>query len=261
MSEITAKIIIIFLLVPFIICGTAQADFNKSTIDVNQNDHNCRMWAVISNDIADSIIYKHLIQYPNSLKNLSQIKNIDGWGIAYYPDFGDTVVVERGAIRACNDPDYDSSVTQIENSKPTISLAHIRNCSVGCCCHGCDSIPDPHPFWREKNNKSWSFIHNGTIDKSLLYDLVGETYLDENPLNGSDIPECDPADTSMVIDSELYFLYLLKTIEENNWNITDGIIDALKELLLISTDEAMNFVLSDGYGLWTFCKSRSLYYL
>ena len=275
MSKIEAKVIIVYLLGLFIICGSVQADFNhysryaigklnhcnKTIIDVSEENHNCRMWAAISNDIADSVIYNHLIEYPNSLKNLSQSQNIDGWGIAYYLDFGGAVIVERGAVRACNDPDYDSVVTQMETSKPKISLAHIRNCSMGCCCHGCDSIPDPHPFWREKNNKSWSFVHNGTIDKSLLYDLIGEEYLEENPLNGSDIPECDPIDTSMVIDSELYFLYLLKHIEQNNWNITDGIIEALTELLLISADEAMNFILSDGYDLWAFCKARTLFYL
>lgn len=275
MVKIKIKTIIEVLSGLFIIYGSVQADFNQNSwwaidklhhcnekvIDVNGEDHNCRMWAATSNGIADSVIYNHLIEYPNSLKNLSQSKNVDGWGIAFYPDFGDTVIVERGAVRACNDPGYDSVVTQIETSKPKISLAHIRKCSEGCCCHGYDSIPDPHPFWRNKDNKNWSFVHNGTIDKSLLYDLIGEEYLEENPLNGSDIPECDPTDTSMVIDSELYFLYLLKHIEENSWNITDGIIEALVELLLISTDEAMNFILSDGYGLWAFCKARTLYYL
>jgi len=275
MCRIEVKIIIVFLLGLCIICRSAQADYNHyswyaidkqnnhddTIIDVDEEDHNCRMWGAISNDMPDNVIYGHLIQDTNSLKNLSQSQNIDGWGIAYYLGFGDAVAVERGAIQACNDPDYDVVVTQMETSKPKISLAHIRNCSVGCCCHGCNTIPDPHPFWREKNNKNWSFVHNGTIDKALLYDLIGEEYLEENPLNGSDIPECDPIDTSMVIDSELYFLYLLKHIEQNSWNITDGIIEALTELLLISTDEAMNFILSDGYDLWAFCKARTLYYL
>ncbi|MCP4584247.1 MAG: hypothetical protein GY839_21755 [candidate division Zixibacteria bacterium] len=223
--------------------------------------HNCRIWASISREMPDSVIYKHLISFPNSIEHLSEEYNIDGWGIAYYEDFGDSAVIERGAVRAHNDPYFDTVVERIESLKPNISLAHVRRCSAGCCDHGGDSILDPHPFYRFKNDKQWTFIHNGTIDKALLYDLIGEQYLIDNPPNGSDIIECDPTDTSMIIDSELYFLYLLKTIEESDWDITEGITRALIDLQLISYDEAMNFVLSDGSGLWAFRRDRTLYYL
>jgi len=233
----------------------------EPTADEYSQDHNCRMWAVISDNMPDSVIYNHLVGYDNSLKNLAEVKNIDGWGIAYYDDFGEAAVIQRGAMRAFNDPVFDTLTVQIENAKPDIALAHVRNCSAGCCAHGSDSIPDPHPFIRFKDDKYWLFEHNGTISKSLLYDLVGSVYLHNNPLTGSDIPECDPSDTSMVIDSELYFLYLLKNIEENNWDAAGGITAALVELQEISSDEALNFILSDGYDIWSFCMARSLYYL
>lgn len=233
----------------------------EPTANEYDQDHNCRMWAAISDNLPDSVIYNHLIGYENSLKNLAETKNIDGWGIARYDNFGDMAVIQRGAIRAFNDPEFDTLVAQIENTKPDIALAHIRRCSAGCCAHGSDSIPDPHPFIRFKNNQYWVFEHNGTISKSLLYDLIGNDYLHDNPLTGSDIPECDPSDTSMVIDSELYFLYLLKNIEESNWDAADGITTALIELLETSSDEALNFILSNGYDVWSFCKTRSLYYL
>jgi len=222
--------------------------------------HNCRMWAAISRNMPDRIIADHLINYPQSLEHLSEVDNVDGWGIAYYPRMGDSTIIERGAIRAHNDPYFDTVVNRLEMTKPEISLAHVRRCSAGCCSHGNDSIPDPHPFLRFKDGKYWTFIHNGTIDKALLYDLIGEQYLAENPPNGSGVLECDPSDTAMITDSELYFLLLLKKIEDNNWQVTEGITEALVDLMLISYDEAMNFVLSDGYNIWSYCKARTLYY-
>jgi predicted glutamine amidotransferase len=221
--------------------------------------HNCRLWAAIAYNIPRTIITQQLLEEPNSLKNLAQSKNIDGWGVTCYPQFGDSAYLARGRIRAYNDTLFDSTVTQMSRIRPSIALAHVRNCSVGCCAHGADSIPDPHPFLRYKNEKYWIFAHNGTIDKELLYELVGEDYLQQNPLTGSGIPECDPDDTSKVIDSELYFLYLLKHIEENNWNVTYGIAEALVEMMEISFDEAMNFVLSDGRSVWAYRKARTLY--
>ena len=228
--------------------------------DTSEN-HNCSMWAAISSDFEDDMIYNQLIASPNALKKLGRIRNIDGWGFAYYPELGDTVIIERGAVRAFNDAGFDTVVVQINSSEPKIILAHIRNCSAGCCCHGCDSIPDPHPFWRTKNNKSWSFEHNGTINKSLLFNLIGDEYLENNPPTGSGIPECNPADPYMIVDSELYFILILKHIEENDWNTTNGIISALREILKKSSSSAMNFVLSDGCNIWSFRKARSLYFL
>lgn len=235
---------------------------NKPMIaNVEKEEHNCSMWAAISNDIEDGIIYDHLIGDIHSLKNLSQTINPDGWGIAYFPSFGEIQTIERGALRAYNDPNYDSVVIQLDISKPKIALAHIRNCASGCCCHGCDTIPNPHPFSRNKNDHNWIFAHNGHVSKSLLYDLIGEEYLEENPPNGSGIPECDPADTSLIVDSELYFLYLLKNIEENNWNIINGVIGAITELASNDASSTLNFILSDGYNIWAFRKGASLYYL
>ena len=50
--------------------------------------HNCRFYAAISDDLPDGLLQDHLVDEPNSLKNLAASSNIDGWGIAYYPDYG-----------------------------------------------------------------------------------------------------------------------------------------------------------------------------
>ena len=185
----------------------------------------CRMYGVIADNLPDGMLESHLITDPNSLSVLSSL-HTDGWGIVLYPTYGNTPTIERGAIRALNDPAYTMVVNQINSSEPNITLAHIRWCTGGCCDHGGDSIADPHPFSRTKHGKTWTFMHNGGIDYNRLYTLVGDEYLNANGPYGSGVPGCttsDPYDP-MVISSELYFLHVLKNIEENDWDVVNGIV-------------------------------------
>jgi predicted glutamine amidotransferase len=237
----------------------AQSQFQK---EVNENQqHDCCLWAVISNGLPDSVLYKNLVMYPSSLKNLASWGNVDGWGIACYSDFYVQPDIFRSARRAYTDTFFDQTVLSLDTSACRILLAHIRHCTVGCCCHGCDNITDPHPFQRFKHSKHWTFIHNGTIQKPILLDLIGEEYLTLNPPDGSGIPECDPSDSSNVTDSELFFLFLLKGIEDANWQTSDGIRNALIELINRSSGAELNFILSDGHDLRAFRRGNDLSYL
>ena len=197
------------------------------------NSHNCMLWGAISESFPDSVIYNQLVLSPQSLKNLSMTQNTDGWGIADYPDYGDSADVARGGTRAYYDTLFDYHVETLAANNPKIIAAHVRLCDSGCCCHECDSIPDPHPFTREKNGRWWTFAHNGNVSKSLLYDLIGEDYLLLNPPTGSGIPECDPSDTSLIVDSELLFIYILKQIEANDWHPLRGLTEAIVTIFVI----------------------------
>ena len=223
----------------------------------------CRLSAVIGNSLPDNLLQNHLISYPNSLEVLSH-SQLDGWGIGYYPQLGDTPLISRGAIQAYSDPAYDTAVIGINASKPKITIAHVRTCSSGCCAHAADTIPDPHPFYRTKNGKTWIFVHNGGVSKTALTNLLGD-YLTANPPNGSGIPSCDPTNSSLIVDSELYFLFVLKKIEENGWNAVSGITKATTAMFGIADSSAMNFIMSDGELLYVFRKGTAppytLYYL
>jgi len=227
--------------------------------------HNCRMYGAISDDLPDGLLYDHLVDDLDSLLNLSY-SNIDGWGIIYYPNYGDSPTMERGAIRAWNDANYSTVVTAINTSEPKVVLGHIRNCVSGCCDHGGDSIPNPHPFYRTKNGKTWTFEHNGVIDKDPLRGFIGDTYLYANAPFGSDVASCyteDPYDDSTVVDSELYFLFLLKSIEDNNWNANKGITEALSTIIANGETGSINFLMSDGMRIWAFRRgtdTHTLYY-
>ena len=215
----------------------------------------CRMYGAIGNDLPDGMLYANLVTDPSSLYYLSSA-NPDGWAIAHYPNYGGTPLFSRGQLQASTDPNYIAEADYVDNSEPQITMAHIRQGTTGC-----SGVPDPHPFYREKNGKWWVFMHNGTVQKPRMEGLIGTTYLEANPPNGSGIPECEDG----VVDSELYFLYLLKRIEENSWNVSNGIVAAVNEIVAAGETGGMNFVLSDGFRIWAFRRgqlsSHTLYYL
>lgn len=208
----------------------------------------CRLYGVISESLPDGLLEKHLVTDPNSLKELCRLGNKDGWGIGYIPIKGEKASIVRGAIRASADPGYDKLVQSLEVSKPQILIAHIRWCSSGCCAHGKDAIEDPHPFYRDQDGKRWIFVHNGGVSIERMQKLIGEEYLRANPPNGSAIAAC----SDKVVDSELYFLYLLKNIEEHNGDAVKGIMAAVSSMVKNGEKGSMNFILSDGQNMWAF---------
>jgi len=157
--------------------------------------------------------------------------------------------VHRGILPASEDPVFDEAAGEIADNEPQIAVGHVRTTTSGL-----TDIPDPHPFKRFKNGKWWLFAHNGGMSKSVLIDLIGEEYLNANPPQVGD-------NSTQWVDSELYFIYVLERIEEQNWNVTRGISEATITLYQAYPAATMNFLLANGEQLWGFCKGHSLYYL
>jgi predicted glutamine amidotransferase len=205
----------------------------------------CRMSAAIGNDLADGMLYDHLrgdaTNFPYALYYLAP-PNDDGWGIGRYAEFGTLPSIDRGEPMAQNDPAFTATVEAVNASEPAITLAHVRKGTSGC-----DNVPDPHPFYRDKIGKRWLFMHNGGVSKTRMTTLLGD-YLAANPPNGSDIPACEAG----VVDSELYFLFVLKKIEEKGWNVPAGIAAAVRAMVAAGETGAINLILSDGEALWAF---------
>ena len=218
-------------------------------------EHNCRLWGAISSSMPAGVIYNHLVSDPGSLKNLTNAtENENGWSIAYYSNFGDTPTIERGIDPAYSDTTFDTTALFVDDTvNPQIAVAHVRNCSQGCCLD--PVVPDPHYFYRDKDGKTWLFGHNGDVSQAALDTLLGD-YLIANPLNGSDIPAC----ITTPVDSEKYFLLILKYYEENGGRVEDAIIQAVNALYdeIPGTGETMNFIMSDGETIWAFRKGHDL---
>jgi len=239
----------------------AASDSVEVTVNITR-EHNCRMWGALSEtDIPDTMMTNHLIgdptNYPDSLKRLGSA-NQDGWGLISYDGAGATTTMERNGLRADTDGTFNTAATALQAANPKIAFGHVRNGSSGC---GGVNVDDPHPFYRTMNSKNWSFIHNGTIDKTALTTLL-DGYHVTNPPNCSDIADCAPCASDDWVDSELWFLLILKHIEANGWIVEDGLLDAIDALeTAVGGTIGKNFILSDGYSLWAYRMARDLYYL
>ena len=236
---------------------------SMSPVEVEQSydeeTHNCRFWGVISTDVPTSVIQDHLVNLPNSVKNLGDFSNPDGWSVGYYPDGNDVPTVNRGHPQAFTDPNFNIAATAAADATPRIVVSHVRNASSG-------TVPgsgDPHPFERVKDGRHWLMGHNGTIDKNVLVSLIRPDYLTANPpLYGSNQSEW--------IDSDLYQIFVLQTLEDFNFQVEPAlgyVIRRLREEIGPSTspsDELLNFFLTDGTTLWAYREGNSthtLFYL
>lgn len=189
--------LLVFLLVSLVFAGAANA---------------CRMWGMVSDTSQASIVQEQLTNF-----RVFGTTNVNGWAMGYF--FGGVTpsplvwpIIRRGGPQANLDPDYLLAMNEMIQQGTKAALAHVRQASSGA-----SGIPDPHPF----TEPGWMFCHNGTIDTNTLIQLIGTDYLNQHK----------PDYTSPYIDSELFFIYLMKTIQE--WPYADEISCVSKD----ATDE------------------------
>lgn len=248
-------IIVVFALIVVILASSGcslSTSLAQREASLSNGDHNCRFWCIVSNIAPASVIQAQLVTDPNSLKNLSYA-NPNGWSVGYYSNENSepiVPIVDRGQNPAYSDPLFNAAVAEAAGATPYIVVSHVRHCSSGLC-----NIPNPHPFERFKNGKYWLMGHNGTIDKSVLLSLIRPDYLAANqPVNGTN--------QSQWIDSELYFIYMLQTLEDYHWDIKPALGHVIQSLCnkIPGTGEPLNFFLTDGTTLWGYRQGNSLYY-
>jgi len=233
----------------FLLSFTAISVSMKPTYSLSKDpeSHQCRFWAMISDNMPENTVLDHLVNMPSSLKNLGA-SNRDGWGLAYYNSSGTFVL--RGQLPAYSDTNFNLSSHQLASSHAQVGVGHVRIRTSGA-----TAIPDPHPFMRFKNGTWWAFGHNGGLDKTMLKNLIGQAYLDQNPPTVGD-NWTDPD----VVDSDLYMLYIMKRTEENCWNATLGIAKAVADIAAQDQYSGMNFFLTNGQTLWGFRRANTLCY-
>lgn len=232
--------------------------------------------------------------WPQCLKRLGgsggifPFDNADGWGIGYYGSLR-TPVIHRGQPSAWMDPDFDTAVRDTANVNTRIAVGHVRK--------GTDpptpSDGNPHPFHRLRMGSHWLFGHNGWVDRAKVRNLttggqnpvsyfrdpsnqwqIPQCHLAHHPDGAGGFRPCEPlsdndaclfgdiqgyqgSELKGIVDSELYFVYLLKCIENATGNIPIGVDYAVRRLgaaqAIIS---ALNFFLTDGETLWSLCFCR-----
>jgi len=227
-----------FIFVIYFCCvatGTAQA---------------CRFWVAVGKEVPAEFVFSQLLEMPHSLKFLGS-EYADGWSIGIYKDGEEAVI--RGSKASHIDGNFDQAVKDLGAVQSSIVMGHLRRASSGCV----EDVPNPHPFKRWANGKEWLFGHNGGMKKQILIDLIGEEYLNQHQPT-----TCTYDAPDSWIDSELFFIFLLKKIEESNGEVVQGLQEGLTELYEEIDDphRYLNFFLTNGEEVWTFKKGNSLFY-
>jgi len=205
-------------------------------------DHNCRFWALIG-AYPDGLIEEHLVT--GSFETFQQLgaTQPDGWGfVAFAPDSAVPwlrgPVERRERVTANNpfDPDFGLLVEELAGLRPKAVLGHVRN---GTTAHL--GIPDPHPFL----HRGAAFAHNGTVPDSVLLPLL----IADGPLFLAHYP---PEYVTPYIDSELYFLWILKCAQDHpEQPFTQSLAEAVAVVYSrLPARARLNFVLSRGDTLW-----------
>lgn len=163
-------------------------------------EHACRFYGMIGSAPIDSVLDDHLLTGTYAFKLLAA-SNSDGWGLGYTSATLQSVGLTRPAIRRGGpraDHGYDlrfnEAVGEMLSMDATCAVLHVRAASSG---HA--DAPDPHPFMRD----GLVFVHNGTVQSEVVTALLeadDPAYLAKHPTD-YEAPQ---------IDSELYFLYILK---------------------------------------------------
>ncbi|MCF6238994.1 MAG: class II glutamine amidotransferase, partial [Candidatus Marinimicrobia bacterium] len=199
-----------------------------------------------------------------------------GWAMLAYqnerfsPD-NNLGLVFRGNGNAANHDqatDYNNAQSEIMAAENiTTVMSHLRKASSGCGSGANEDYPDnPHPWVWYEPGITYTFTHNGTIDeKTELRDLIDATWIAAHGgLQTFDEAGCGgdwstPEGFEHVIDSELYFCWLMQNILGEDGDVLQGLKNALTDsyFLYITNESHLNFTFSDGRAIWAF--RRAIY--
>jgi hypothetical protein len=236
-----------------------------------------RLWGIIQKNtqpfIHDyEIIYSQLLEFQlqGNLGNYHDwpYNSNDGWGFVKYTDknLNNSNENIHSSITAINDPLFIQEIHNILDPTHNIRIAfgHIRNATTGSF-----SIPNPHPFTYQFNNKTYSFAHNGTIDKIGLLNLLTDNgadsnWINNNPPNSYNCGNWEDDGFNCIVDSELYFLWIMKNIIELNDEYR-GIMNAINIIENTNFEidningEQRNFLMSNGMELFAYKSSDDIH--
>ncbi len=203
---------------------------------------NCRFWGITAVTIPSGLIEDHLLTGAvTSFKELGAEED-DGWGFAAFlgGDLGAGLrgpLERRGRVPANypHDVEYDLAVEEMVALEPSSIVGHVRNASSG---HR--GIPNPHPFIRD----GYAFAHNGSASVSELLLLL---YTDD-----PDYLVTHPPDyVQEYIDSELYFMWILKYAEGHpGLPFAEAIKEAVELLRPHVGNARLNCIVARGDTIW-----------
>jgi len=154
--------------------------------------------------------------------------NPDGWGVAWYNEYGTQVIKEA---RPVDQSRLARSFLEDLGARSRTFVSHIRLATTG----EADYV-NTHPFYRKFDDKTWVFAHNGTMDTEQLSFPHGEFI---------------PIGTT---DSELIFCSLLSWLKHHELRLADRdeFILLHEKLGEINRFGELNLIFSDGNRLFAY---------
>ncbi|MFL2998425.1 MAG: T9SS type A sorting domain-containing protein [Candidatus Neomarinimicrobiota bacterium] len=221
----------------------------------------CRLWAVCAKtgfalstlpSNHKALVLENLEYYFEQSRTMP-----NGWALLNYDSIPTipTTSVFRSSITAYNDSlNYWEQVgTLIDSGQNRIGVGHLRMASSGA-----NNIPNPHPWMFHYNDQPFSLVHNGTINKSDLFDIITNngsdlSWLDQNnPNTFNGLPWSSSEGWSSVVDSNLLLLLIMQIYVENE-NLYEAIKESLIKLLNSGTNaNQINIIMSNGLELYIF---------
>ena len=227
----------------------------------------CKLWAVCnkSDGTFETLSSAEQIEVEAQLTSFFQQSQAmaDGWSLFGYGegDLDSLNPIQRSEIPAAQDSSlYWSAVEVLLNNSNRIGLGHLRLASSGT-----SSIPNPHPWIFYKDGLTYSLMHNGTVNKNILYDLITNNgsdlfWLESHPPQTFGAGEWKEGGWTSVVDSELILLLLMKLIELNG-DILLGLKSTMSQLICAGVPPGqLNIIFSNGETLYVFGGTDRLYY-
>lgn len=202
-------------------------------------------WGDKTVSVTDWILQADNCLLNQSISDISNRPNADGWGFAYR--VGEKFIMEKSPQSAFKDITYKNKAAQISTD---LLFAHVRRKSQGSI-----SLQNTHPFIYKK----WVFMHNGNIPNF-------EYYKEKLRLMFMQTADIDTLGTT---DSEFLFRYFIHWFEKSEncdvQCVLNLISSIIVELIKITKDNidgelALNFMLTNGEFLIGFRRNRTLYY-
>ncbi len=234
---------------------------------INQPIKACKLWAVctssgmtlnIVSEEANSMIESQLSSFYYQSEFM-----LDGWSILGYEDSShqETTSICRSSMTAPNDSSlyWETVQSLMGNDRGVIGMGHLRVATSGS-----NSIPNPHPWIFQYGGMVFSLMHNGTVNKDLLHQLLTEngldlSWLDNHPPQTFGNGAWDGDGWDSVVDSELILLLIMKKIDVFG-DMVEGFKVAMAEIVNSGVNAGqLNIIFSDGLSLLVFGGSSGLY--
>jgi len=231
----------------------------------------CKSTPLIADIPITAGAYNDPMDFWNQFVNVFRPSNPNGYGIIYYGiNDGDFRHIWEYALAHPDNQVFRSqdSFSQVASNNARLRIfnqdgldhnaflviAHARYASGGN-----NNIPDPHPFvWDYPNGEntdesiSYTFAHNGTVDKVKLRHMTEELWASWHP--GEVWSNIYPYKTEAIgnnelVDSEAYFHFLVCNIK-----LAGTVEEGIRRSLIAMKDwnQYRNFIFADAQNLYLF---------